>query len=194
MYHLQGTRVPNFVHLHWHSSFVKILISLTMAEPSWSNHLHMFHLGKLSYWTVGIQLINFGGTDIQTRAEVQFHSFLYGYPVFPMQWRDFLFPILYSWTPFLKDNLRRQSKDGGGIGWGDHFLPHKFIKRSFEYWATSTKQLLNAGGGHQAPRKADHSFWKEVGHNIKGKNRDKTFRGGDPSWEGSRERGEVPTQ
>ena len=30
-----------------------------------------------------------------------------------------------------------------------HFLPTKFIKRSFECWATSTKQLLNAGGGHQ---------------------------------------------
>ena len=23
-------------------------------------------------------------------------------------------------------------EDGGGIGWGDHFLPHKFIERSFE--------------------------------------------------------------
>ena len=22
--------------------------------------------------------------------------------------------------------------DGGGIGWGDHFLPHKFIERTFE--------------------------------------------------------------
>ena len=24
------------------------------------------------------------------------------------------------------------SQDGRGIGWGDHFLPHKFIKRSCE--------------------------------------------------------------
>ena len=31
---------------------------------------------------------------------------------------------------------------------GDHFLPIKFIKRSFECWATSTRQLLNSGGGH----------------------------------------------
>ena len=23
-------------------------------------------------------------------------------------------------------------QDSGEIGWGDHFLPHKFIKRSFE--------------------------------------------------------------
>ena len=25
-----------------------------------------------------------------------------------------------------------ESEDGAGIGWGDHFLPHKFIERSFE--------------------------------------------------------------
>ena len=31
------------------------------------------------------------------------------------------------------------SQDGGGIGWGDHFLPHKFIKRAFEHLANSTK-------------------------------------------------------
>ena len=55
-----------------------------------------------------------------------------------------------------------RSQDGRGIGWVDHFLPNKFIKRSFKCWATSTKQLLNAGRGHQAPRKAAHSLWKEV--------------------------------
>ena len=52
---------------------------------------------------------------------------------------------------------------------GDHFLPHKFIKRSFECWATSTKQLLNDRGRYQAPRKAAYSLWKEVGQNIKDK-------------------------
>ena len=41
----------------------------------------------------------------------------------------------------------------GGIRQGDHFLPHKLIKRSFECWANSTKQLLNAGREHQAPGK-----------------------------------------
>ena len=66
-----------------------------------------------------------------------------------------------------------QSQNGGGIGWEDHFLPHKFIKRSFEFWATFTKQLLNAGTGHQAPRKAVHSHHKEVWQNIKDKKRDK---------------------
>ena len=60
-------------------------------------------------------------------------------------------------------------KDGRGIEWEDHFLPHKFIKRSFEWWTNFTEQLLHTGGGHQAPRKSAHSLWKEVGQNIKDK-------------------------
>ena len=72
-------------------------------------------------------------------------------------------------------------KDGGRIGQGDHFLPHKFIKRTFESWVNSTKKLLNAGRGHQAPRKAAHCLWKEAGQNIKDKKRDKRVRDGDPS-------------
>ena len=50
--------------------------------------------------------------------------------------------------------LRGRSQDGGGVGRGEHFLPHKFIKRAFKHRVNSTKQLLNAGRGHQAPRKA----------------------------------------
>ena len=64
----------------------------------------------------------------------------------------------------MEEELRWQK-----IGWGDHFLPHKFIKRTFEPRENSTKQLLNAGRGHQAPRKAAHCLQKEVGKNIKGK-------------------------
>ena len=74
---------------------------------------------------------------------------------------------------------------------GDHFLPYTFIKRSFECWATSTKQLLNAGRGHQAPRKAGHFLQKEVGQNIKDKKRSKTVKDGDLYWGGSCEEGEV---
>jgi len=48
----------------------------------------------------------------------------------------------------------QHSEDGGGVGRGEHFLPHKFIKRAFKHQVNSTKQLLNAGRGHQAPRKA----------------------------------------
>ena len=33
-------------------------------------------------------------------------------------------------------------KDGGGIGRQDHFLPHKFLKRTFQRRANFTKQLL----------------------------------------------------
>ena len=83
------------------------------------------------------------------------------------------------------------AQDGGGTGQEDHFLPNKFIKRSFECWTTSTKQLLNAGGGYQAPRKAAQSLQKEVIQNIKDK--DKRLRDRDLSWRGSREGGDIPT-
>ena len=51
-----------------------------------------------------------------------------------------------------------RSQDGGGVGRGEHFLPHKFIKRAFKRRVNSTKQLLNAGRGHQSPRKAIQLF------------------------------------
>ena len=54
--------------------------------------------------------------------------------------------------------LNINNEDGRGIGWGDHFLPHKFIKRTFKRRVNSTKQLLNAGRGYQAPRKATQVF------------------------------------
>ena len=41
---------------------------------------------------------------------------------------------------------------------GEHFLPHKFIKRTFKRQVNSTKQLLNAGREHQAPREATQVF------------------------------------
>ena len=85
----------------------------------------------------------------------------------------------------------RRSKDGGGIGQGDHFLPHKFIKRTFKHWVNSIKQLLNAGRGHQAPRKAAHCLRKEVRQNIKDKKWDKRGRDGAPSRERSFKNREV---
>ena len=56
------------------------------------------------------------------------------------------------------ETFRRRSQDGGGVGPGEHFLPHKFIKRAFKCRVNSTKQLLNAGREHQAPRKATQLF------------------------------------
>ena len=85
------------------------------------------------------------------------------------------------------------TQDGGGIGRGDHFLPYKFIERTFEPWANSTKQLLITSRGHQAPRKASHCLQKEVGQNIEDKGRDKRARDGDPSREGSQNRGSFQT-
>ena len=43
---------------------------------------------------------------------------------------------------------------------------------------------MNAGRGHQAPRKTAHCLRKEVGKNIKDKKRDKRGRDGAPSWHG----------
>ena len=64
-------------------------------------------------------------------------------------------------------------------------------RKNFECWANSTKQLLNAGRGHQVPRKAAHCLRKEVGQNIQEKKRDKWGRDRDLSWDGSLKRGEV---
>ena len=47
---------------------------------------------------------------------------------------------------------------------------------------------MNAGRGHQAPRKAAHCLQKEVGQNIKDKKRDKRGRDRDQSREGSLKR------
>ena len=104
-------------------------------------------------------------------------------------------------TTVIKWKIEGRSQNSGGVGWGDHFLPHKFIKTSFSFecWETSTKQLLNSGGGHQGPRKAVHSLQNEVGQNIKDKKRDKRIRNGDQSLGGSQRRrsfqtaGNLPT-
>ena len=79
---------------------------------------------------------------------------------------------------------KRRKKDGGGIGREDHFRPHKFLKRTFQRRANSTKQLLEAGRGHQATRKADHCLQKQVGKNIKDEKGDKGGGEGAPSREG----------
>jgi len=47
---------------------------------------------------------------------------------------------------------------------------------------------MNAGRGHQAPRKAAHCLRKEVGQNIKDKKKDKRVRDGVPSRKGSHKR------
>ena len=81
-----------------------------------------------------------------------------------------------------------RSQDGGGIGRGDHFLFYKFIERT-ERWTKFTK-LLIASSGHQAPRKAAHCLRREVGQKYyRFKKGHKRTRDGDPSREGSLNRG-----
>jgi len=52
-----------------------------------------------------------------------------------------------------------------------------FHKTTSEHWHQVPR-------GYQAPRKAAHSFQKQVGQNIKDKERDKRVRDGDLSWGG----------
>ena len=66
--------------------------------------------------------------------------------------------MLTSMKEEINNNTIRRSQDGGGVGRGEHFLPHKFIKRAFKRRVNPTKQLLNASRGHQAPRKAAQLF------------------------------------
>ena len=40
--------------------------------------------------------------------------------------------IITNLGSILKSSHGEEGEDGGGIGWGDHFLPHKFIKRAFQ--------------------------------------------------------------
>ena len=68
---------------------------------------------------------------------------------------------------------------------GRPLSPPQSHRKIIECRANSTEQLLNAGRGHQAPRKEAHCLRKEVGKNIKDKKRDKRGRDGAPSWEGS---------
>ena len=98
-----------------------------------------------------------------------------------------------TWEVAQELSVGGRSQDGGGIGWGDHFLPYKFIERAIEPRANFTKELLIASWGHQEPGKAAHCLWKEVGQNIKDKKRDKRARDGDLSWEGSLNRGSFQT-
>ena len=42
----------------------------------------------------------------------------------------------------IREMEQDSEKNGGGIGREDHFLPHKFLRRTFQHRANSTKQLL----------------------------------------------------
>ena len=52
------------------------------------------------------------------------------------------FSKLTAYKMNTQKSLAEGGKDGGGIGREDHFLPYKFLKRTFQRRANSTKQLL----------------------------------------------------
>ena len=71
---------------------------------------------------------------------------------------------------------------------GRPLSPPEIHQKTYEHCVNSTKKLLNAGRGHQAPRKAAHFLRKEVGNNIKEekkKRKKQKGRDGDLSQEGS---------
>ena len=101
--------------------------------------------------------------------------------------------VFFFFLETFVSQFQGRSQDGGGVGQGDHFLFYKFIERTIERWTNFTKQLLIASRGYQVPRKATHCLWREVGQNIKDKKGDKRARDGDPSREGSLNRGSFQT-
>ena len=56
--------------------------------------------------------------------------------------------------------LKIMLQDGGGIGWGDHFL-FKNSSKEQQNGEQFTKQRLIASSGYQAPRKAAHCLRRE---------------------------------
>ena len=76
---------------------------------------------------------------------------------------------------------------------GSTFSPPQIHQKIIWMMSKFHKATLNAGRCHQAPRKAAHSFWKEVGQNIKDRKRDKRFMVGGLPCRGSCE-WEVSTQ
>ena len=110
----------------------------------------LFYISKLSHFFESIcSLFSISTSYYIPRRKEIFHLLQFQ-QLLPLKNQIICFSLKhYSWE---------RSQDGGGVGRGDHFLPHKFIKRAFKRRVNSTKQLLNAGRGHQAPRKAAQLF------------------------------------
>ena len=57
----------------------------------------------------------------------------------------------------------RRSQDGGGVGRGEHFLPHKFIKRTFKFFHDPA-DVGNLISGASAFSKTSLNIWKFTVH------------------------------
>ena len=64
----------------------------------------------------------------------------------------------------------------GGIKWGDHLPPNKYIKNSCACETAPTEHLLDAGRGSQTSKKANQSPQNEVGEKIKTKRETRDIR------------------
>ena len=64
---------------------------------------------------------------------------------------------VFSNTTVKKHQFGGRSQDGGGVGRGEHFLPYKFIKRTFKRRVNSTKQPLKAAEDISHPEKQPKS-------------------------------------
>ena len=105
-------------------------------------------------------------------------------------WFFYCWIFLNPTGTFKSSRFEGRSQDGGGVGLGEHFLPHKFIKRAFKRRVNSTIQLMNAARGHQAPRKEPNS-WKVGRKKYKRQKKDKRGREGFPSREDSLKKRKV---
>ena len=112
----------------------------------------------------------------------------------PKYW-SFSFSIIPSKEQYI-NAIKIKRNLGAVLRWqrnrtGRPLSPPQIHQKIIWMLSNSTKQLLNTGGGHQAPRKAAPCLQKDAGQNIKDKKRDKRVRDGDPSQGGSCERGKV---
>ena len=144
--HLQLPEITQ-THVHWVSDAIQPSHPLSSPSPpafNLSQHQGLFQ--RVSSLHQVAKVLEF---------QLQLQSF---------HW-IFRTDLLYDWlvgSPCSprdsQESSPGRSQDGRGVGQGKHFLPHKFIKRTFKYRVNSTKQLLKAGRGHKAPRKATQVF------------------------------------
>ena len=74
-------------------------------------------------------------------------------------------------------DIGERSQDGGGVGRGEHFLPHKFIKRAFKLSSKFHKTTSECRQRTSGTQKSDPTLRKEVGKKYK-RQKKKTKEGG----------------
>ena len=83
----------------------------------------------------------------------------------------------------IQEGVIQRVRVGAVLRWqrnrtGRSLSPSQIQQKNISMLSKFHKQLLNAGRGYQAPRKADHCLQKQVGKNIKDEKGDKGGREG----------------